>query len=85
MLSNSDDPNDEYASALVESQLIVERMAQAPWNGDSQPVTMPTLFFVKAMQEQLRAFQAKRTEKIQQNGEYFNSNFILSANNIACS
>jgi len=75
MLSDSDDPNDRYASALVESQLIVERMAQTLWNSDAQPVTMPTLFFVKAIQEQLRAFKAKRAEKIQRNGGYFNSDF----------
>jgi len=67
MLIESDDPNDNYAGVLVESQLILERMTQAPWNGDTQPVTVPTQFFIKAMQEQLGTFREKRAKGSQRN------------------
>lgn len=68
MLIESDDPNDYYAGVLVESQLIFERMTQAPWINDTQPVTMPTQFFIKAMQEQLGKFREKRAKGSQRNG-----------------
>lgn len=66
VLSNSDDPNDKSALALVNSQLIVERMTQGPWNGDAKPMSMPTQFFVKAIQEQVRTFGMREVEETQQ-------------------
>lgn len=66
-------PTDEVLVQQVRLQLIVGKVAQAPWHDgeieNAEPIRAPPAFYLKALQSQLQGIKSKLTPESQLNGK----------------
>ena len=71
-------PTDEVLVQQVRLQLIVEKVAQAPWyDGESEntgPIRAPPSFYLKAFQSQLQEVKRNFSPESYQNGKFSSTN-----------
>jgi hypothetical protein len=73
-------PTDEVLVQPVRLQLIVEKVAQAPWHDGeietAELIRAPPAFYLKALQSQLQEVKRKLSPESQRNGKLPSTNYF---------
>ena len=72
LVERKEHPADAFLVQLVKLQLIVEKVAHAPWSESSGdlggPIKAPSHFYLRALQRQLEDFKQNIPSELLQNG-----------------
>jgi hypothetical protein len=77
-------PNDKSAVALVRIQVILERIYQSPWHGNTETheFTPTTMFIISSIEQELKRLKPQLADEQSNSGKPAASVFILSTNQI---